>query len=248
MEERFGATNPQSMMLRFHTQTAGSSLTAQQPENNVTRVALQALAAVLGGTQSLHTNALDEALALPTERSARTALRTQQIIAHESGVAATIDPLAGSYYVEWLTDRIEAGARDYLRRIDEMGGTLAAIDQGFFQDEIQEAAYNWQSEVDTGERVIVGVNRFQSNEAPLAGLMKIDPALQAAQVERLRTLRATRDAARAEAGLERLRNAAAGAHNLMPYIIECVESSCTLGEISDAMRAVFGVYKEHIAG
>jgi methylmalonyl-CoA mutase N-terminal domain/subunit len=248
MKERFGAQNPQSMMLRFHTQTAGSSLTAQQPENNVTRVALQALAAVLGGTQSLHTNALDEALALPTEKSARTALRTQQIIAYESGVASTIDPLAGSYYIEWLTDRVEQEARDYLRRIDEMGGTLAAIDQGFFQDEIQEAAYKWQSEVDTGERVIVGVNRFQAEEPPLSGLTKIDPALQAAQVQRLRDLRAARDSSAVDSALQELNNAAAGTDNLMPWIIECVEAHCTLGEISDALRGVFGVYKEHIAG
>jgi methylmalonyl-CoA mutase N-terminal domain/subunit len=234
VKERFGAQKPQSMMLRFHTQTAGSSLTAQQPENNVTRVALQALAAVLGGTQSLHTNALDEALALPTERSARTALRT-------------IDPLAGSYYLESLTDDIEQGALDYLRRIDEMGGTLEAIDRGFFQDEIQEASYQWQREVDSGERVIVGVNRFQADEPPLSGLMRINPALQASQVRRLHVLRADRDAISVQESLERLKNAAAREDNLMPLIVECAEARCTLGEISDALRVVFGEYKEHIA-
>ncbi len=247
MKERFGAQNPQSMMLRFHVQTAGSSLTAQQPENNVTRVALQALAAVLGGTQSLHTNALDEALALPTEKSARTALRTQQIIAYEAGVASTIDPLAGSYYVESLTHSIEEGAQDYLRRIDEMGGTLTAIDEGFFQNEIQDAAYKWQVEVDSGERVIVGVNRFQVDEPPQEGLMKIDPTQQAKQVERLQELRQARDAEAVTSALERLRNAASGTDNLMPFIIRCVEDRCTLGEISDTLRTVFGVYKEHAA-
>ena len=244
MKERFGATNPQSMMLRFHTQTAGSSLTAQQPENNVTRVALQALSAVLGGTQSLHTNSLDEALALPTERSARTALRTQQVIAYESGVGSTVDPLAGSYFVEALTNSIEEGANDYLRRIDEMGGTLAAIDAGFLQSEINEAAYKWQIEVDSGQRTIVGVNRYQADEPPHADIMRVDPSLQIEQVQRLRELRKSRNAEAVSADLERLRNAAASNDNLMPPIIQCVEDRCTLGEISDALRAVFGVYKK----
>jgi methylmalonyl-CoA mutase N-terminal domain/subunit len=246
MKERFGAQNPQSMMLRFHTQTAGSSLTAQQPENNVTRVALQALSAVLGGTQSLHTNSLDEALALPTENAARIALRTQQIIAYETGVASTIDPLAGSYYVESLTDAIEDGAQAYLRRIDEMGGTLAALDAGFFQQEIQEAAYKWQCQVDSVERVVVGVNRFQTDEPPHTDLLRVDPGLQTRQVRRLRELRATRDTAEADAALERLQNAAHTATNLMPHIVAAVEAQCTLGEISDALRAVFGEYRQHV--
>ncbi len=247
MQERFGANNSQSMMLRFHTQTAGSSLTAQQPDNNVVRVAIQALSAVLGGTQSLHTNSLDEALALPSQRAATIALRTQQIIAYETGVASTIDPLAGSYYVESLTNQIEAGASDYLRRIDEMGGTLAAIDNGFQQHEIEEASFNWQSDVDSGERLIVGVNSFQSNEAPHTDLLKVNPALQLGQVARLRELRHLRDYAQVELALERLRNAATTDDNLMPSIIEAVEKLATLGEISDALRQVFGTYDERQA-
>ncbi|MFL5734029.1 MAG: methylmalonyl-CoA mutase [Chloroflexia bacterium] len=247
VSERFGARSPHSQMLRFHTQTAGSTLTAQQPVNNVTRVALQALSAVLGGTQSLHTNALDEALALPTEAAARTALRTQQIIAYETGVASTIDPLAGSYYVESLTTAIEEQTIAYLNRIDVMGGTLAALEGGFFQQEIQEAAYGWQREVDSGERVIVGVNKFQSDQAGPVEVMKVDPALQQDQVRRLRALRDSRDQSDASAALERLANAATTGDNLMPPIIDCVEAECTLGEISDALRSVFGVYKEKLA-
>jgi len=243
-KERLGATSPQSMMLRFHTQTAGSTLTAQQADNNVVRVALQALSAVLGGTQSLHTNALDEALALPTERSARLALRTQQIIAYETGVASTIDPLAGSYFIEWLTDRIESDAARYLRRIDDLGGTLPAIEGHFQQSEIQDAAYRWQLEVDRGERTVVGVNRFVAEERP-PDIMRVDEALRARQVERLHRLREERDAEAAKVELERLRNAAATQANLMPYIIACVEHYCTLGEISDALRAVFGQYDTH---
>jgi methylmalonyl-CoA mutase N-terminal domain/subunit len=242
MKERLGVTNPQSMMLRFHTQTAGSTLTAQQPENNVVRVALQALSAVLGGTQSLHTNSLDEALALPTERSVRLALRTQQIIAFESGVPSTIDPLAGSYFIEWLTDRIEQEAIAYLEHIDGIGGTLAAIEARYQQDEIQEAAYKWQVEVDRGERIIVGVNRFEDSQPQHADIMHIDPDLQSRQVERLRSLRNERDADRVRAVLEALRNAARTNTNLMPLIITCVESLCSLGEISDALRDVFGQY------
>ncbi|HET6313627.1 MAG TPA: methylmalonyl-CoA mutase family protein [Chloroflexia bacterium] len=244
MRDELGAQSPQSMMLRFHTQTAGSSLTAQQPDNNVIRVALQALSAVFGGTQSLHTNSLDEALALPTERSARIALRTQQIIAHETGVASTIDPLAGSYYLEWLTGQIEEGARDYLRRIDAMGGTLHAIEEGFQQQEIQEASYRWQTEVDSGERVIVGVNRFRSEDVEATDIHRVNPELQARQVERLHALREERNDADVAAGLERLRNAAGDRDNLMPFIIDCVQSLSTLGEISDALRAVFGLYEE----
>jgi methylmalonyl-CoA mutase N-terminal domain/subunit len=245
--ERLRATNPQSMMLRFHTQTAGSTLTAQQADNNVVRVALQALSAVLGGTQSLHTNALDEALALPTERSARLALRTQQIIAYETGVASTIDPLAGSYYIEWLTDRIETEATQYLRRIDDLGGTLAALDAQFQQGEIQDAAYRWQLEVDRGERVVVGVNRFVAEEKP-PEIMHIDEALRARQVQKLRRLREERDGDAALAALQRLRNAATTQANLMPHIISCVEHLCTLGEISDALRDVFGRYDAHGPG
>lgn len=247
MRERFEATNPQAMMLRFHTQTAGSTLTAQQPENNVVRVALQALSAVLGGTQSLHTNALDEALALPTESSARTALRTQQIIAFETGVASTVDPLAGSYFIESLTDRIESEARVYLEKIDEMGGTLAAIQAGFFQSEMQDAAYNWQLEIDAGKRVIVGVNRFQASTQAHPELLRVDPSLQAEQIARLQDLRKGREAEPVQSALERLRNAARGTENLMPYIVAAAEANCTLGEISDALRAVFGLYKEQIA-
>ena len=242
VKERLGATNPQSMMLRFHTQTAGSTLTAQQPENNVVRVALQALSAVLGGTQSLHTNSLDEALALPTERSVRLALRTQQIIAFESGVPSTIDPLAGSYFIEWLTDRIEQEAVAYLQHIDGIGGTLAAIEARYQQDEIQEAAYKWQVEVDRGDRVIVGVNRFEDSQAQHADIMHIDPDLQSRQVERLRALRKERDADRVRSALEALRNAARTDTNLMPLIVTCVEGLCSLGEISDALRDVFGQY------
>jgi methylmalonyl-CoA mutase N-terminal domain/subunit len=246
MKERFGAKNPQSMMLRFHTQTAGSSLTAQQPDNNVVRVALQALSAVLGGTQSLHTNALDEALALPTEETARLALRTQQVIAYETGVASTIDPLAGSYYIEWLTTRIEAAAREYLDRIDAMGGTLVAIEAQYQQQEIQEAAYRWQLEVDRGERVIVGVNRFQSNEEQQPEIMRVDATLQSRQLARLHALREERDNVAARRELERLENAARSNANVMPFIIACVEQMCTLGEISDSLRAVFGKFRaEH---
>jgi methylmalonyl-CoA mutase N-terminal domain/subunit len=242
--ERFGAKDPHSAMLRFHTQTAGSTLTAQQPDNNVVRVAIQALAAVLGGTQSLHTNALDEALALPTERSARLALRTQQVIAYETGVANTVDPLAGSYFVESLTNAIEAGARAYLKRIDDLGGTLKALEAGFFHQEVQDAAYQWQQQVDSGERVIVGVNRFQQQDAPLTDLLQVDPALRAGQMARLADLRARRDPATVAARLQALQSAAGGDANLLPYIIACVEDLCTLGEICDALRAVFGVYEE----
>jgi methylmalonyl-CoA mutase N-terminal domain/subunit len=244
MRDRYGARSPSSLMLRFHTQTAGSSLTAQQPENNVVRVALQALSAVLGGTQSLHTNAEDEALALPTERSARTALRTQQIIAYESGVASTVDPLGGSYYIEKLTDQVEEAAWDYLERIDKMGGTIAALDAGFQSGEIQEAAYRWQTDVDEGKRVIVGVNRFTSEEEPPSDIYRADPALQAQQVERLRKLKAERDSEAVRSALKRLRDAARGDTNLMPHIVEAVEAESTLGEISDALREVFGVYEE----
>jgi methylmalonyl-CoA mutase N-terminal domain/subunit len=242
MRDRFGATDPQAMMLRFHTQTAGSSLTAQQPQNNVVRVALQALSAVLGGTQSLHTNSLDEALALPTEDSALLALRTQQIIANETGVASTIDPLAGSYYIESLTDKLEAAAEAYIERIDFMGGTIAAIEAEFQQSEIQEAAYRWQKQIDAHERVIVGVNSHQMEDHSHPKILQSDPALQAEQIHRLEVLRAERDSAAADASLARLWNAAGTKENLVPPIIECVECLCTLGEISDTLRQVFGTY------
>ncbi len=247
MKERFGAQNRQSMMLRFHTQTAGSTLTAQQPDNNVVRVTLQALSAVLGGTQSLHCNALDEALALPTERSALLALRTQQIIAYETGVASTIDPLAGSYFVESLTNRIEEEARAYLERIEAMGGTLAAIEAGFQQQEIQDAAFAWQQDVESGRRVIVGVNRFQMEEHTRPDILRVNPQLQAEQIQRLKRLRESRDGQAAQAALEQLTTAATTDANLMPFIINCVEKLCTLGEISDALRKVFGVYEERSA-
>jgi methylmalonyl-CoA mutase N-terminal domain/subunit len=242
MKERFGAKKTQSMMLRFHTQTAGSTLTAQQPDNNVVRVALQALSAVLGGTQSLHTNALDEALALPTEESARLALRTQQIIAYEAGVSSTIDPLAGSYYIEDLTNRIEEEARRYLDRIDGLGGTLSAIEAHYQQDEIQEAAYKWQQEVDSGQRIIVGVNSFQDGTASVPGLMRIDSALQAVQIGKLNSLRSDRAETIVQQDLNRLRAAARSTTNLLPIMIDCVEHFCTLGEISEALRDVFGQY------
>ncbi|HST03793.1 MAG TPA: methylmalonyl-CoA mutase family protein [Chloroflexia bacterium] len=240
MRNRFGAQEPQAMMLRFHTQTAGSSLTAQQPQNNVVRVALQAMSAVLGGTQSLHTNSLDEALALPTEESALLALRTQQIIAHETGVASTIDPLAGSYYIESLTDTLEAAAQDYIGRIDDMGGTIRAIESEYQQGEIQEAAYKWQKQVDAGDRLIVGVNSYQVEEDTHPKILRANPALQAQQVSRLQALRAERDGTAVATALERLRNAGGTSDNLMPSIIACVENLCTLGEISDTLRSVFG--------
>jgi methylmalonyl-CoA mutase N-terminal domain/subunit len=230
------------MMLRFHTQTAGSSLTAQQPQNNVVRVALQALSAVLGGTQSLHTNSLDEALALPTEESALLALRTQQVIANETGVASTIDPLAGSYYIESLTDTLETAAEAYIQRIDQMGGTITAIEAEYQQSEIQEAAYRWQKQIDAQERVIVGVNRFQMEEHSHPKILQADPALQAEQVRRLQVLRAERDSEAVADALAHLGNAAGTTDNLVPPIIKCVEHLCTLGEISDALRQVFGSY------
>jgi methylmalonyl-CoA mutase N-terminal domain/subunit len=247
-KERFGAADQHSMMLRFHTQTAGSTLTAQQPDNNVVRVALQALSAVLGGTQSLHTNALDEALALPTERSARLALRTQQVIAYETGVASTIDPLAGSYFLESLTTEIERGAERYIERIDGSGGTLAALESGFQQREIEDAAYSWQRDVDAGERVVVGVNRFSDTEPAPTDILKVDPALQARQRLALEELKEQRDVEAVISSLERLRNAASGSENLMPHLIECASSLATLGEMSEALRSVFGSYQGSAPG
>ncbi|MDT7603230.1 MAG: methylmalonyl-CoA mutase, N-terminal domain [Acidobacteriota bacterium] len=246
MRERFGARDPRSLMLRFHTQTAGSTLTAQQPEVNVARTTIQALAAVLGGTQSLHTNAMDEALALPTETAARVALRTQQVIAHESGVADTVDPLAGSYAVEQLTSDLERLASDYIEKIDALGGTLRAIESGYIQREIQEAAYRYQRAVETGDAVVVGVNRFQTNEDSPMPTLRVDPATERAQVERVRALRARRDNESAESALAHLEEAARGTENLLPRILTAVESFATVGEISHRLRRVWGEYREAV--
>jgi methylmalonyl-CoA mutase, N-terminal domain len=246
MRDRFSAKNPRSWMLRFHTQTAGSTLTAQQPENNIVRTAIQALSAVMGGTQSLHTNGYDEALALPTEEAARIALRTQQIIASESGVVQTIDPFAGSYYVESLTNTLEEQARAYIERIDAMGGMLRAIEQGWVQQEIQNAAYEYQRAVDSGEATVVGVNRFTRDVEPPIHLQRIDEALERKQVERLGALRARRDAQRWRVSLDAVKDHARSGQNLMPAILEAVESYATVGEISAAMREVFGEYQESV--
>jgi methylmalonyl-CoA mutase, N-terminal domain len=246
MRERFGAQKPRSWLLRFHTQTGGSTLTAQQPENNIVRVALQALAAVLGGTQSLHTNAMDEALALPTEKAVQVALRTQQIIAHETGAADTIDPLAGSYAIEHLTREIVERAEAYIRRIDELGGALKAIKAGYINGEIEAAAYAYQRDVEKGDEVVVGVNRFALAENPEPELLKVDPAIEARQRQRLEQLRAERDNERVSALQERLETAAQGTDNLMPLLIECVENDVTLGEIAHTLRAVFGEYRPEL--
>ncbi|MGB0034536.1 MAG: methylmalonyl-CoA mutase family protein [Candidatus Acidiferrales bacterium] len=246
MRERFGAQDPGSLMLRFHAQTAGSSLTAQQPENNLVRVALQSLGAVLGGCQSLHANALDEALALPTEQAALLALRTQQIIANETGVVNTVDPVAGSYAIEKLTNEIEAGAQDYISKIDAMGGMLRAIETGFVQQEIQMAAYEYQLAVDGGEQVVVGVNRFQADEERPIPILRIDPEIERTQVARLNALRAKRDATKSRPALEEVERRARGKENLMPAILAAVESYATVGEISDALRRAFGEYQESV--
>ena len=245
IRERFAAQNPRSWMFRFHTQTAGSTLTAQQPDVNLVRVALQALAAVLGGTQSLHTNARDEALALPTEASALLALRTQQIIAHESGVAHTVDPLAGSYALETLTGHIEQAAQEYLRKIDAMGGVLRAIETGYVQHEIQQSAFEYQKAVESGRRVVVGVNSYVSDAATLPTL-RIDPEIERAQVERLVGLRARRDGAKVKAALREVEDSARSDRNLMPGILRAVKAYATVGEISDALRQVFGEYQESV--
>ncbi len=246
MKERFGARNPRSCALRFHVQTAGSTLTAQQPDVNVVRTTLEALAAVLGGAQSLHTNARDEALALPTEESARLALRTQQVIAHESGVTNTVDPAGGAYSIESLTDQIEAQAQALIERIDAMGGMVRAVEQGFVQREIQNAAYQYQREIESGRRVIVGVNRYQTAQDTPIPILRIDPALEQAQVERVERLRASRDAARARRALDQVERVARTDENLLPAILEAVESYATLGEISDRLRAAFGEYQESV--
>jgi len=246
MRDRFGAKDPRSMMLRFHVQTAGSSLTAQQPENNLARVALQSLAAVLGGCQSLHSNALDEALALPTERAALLALRTQQIIAAETGVANTMDAVAGSYAIEKLTNEIETGAQDYLSKIDAMGGTLRAIETGYIQREIQKSAYEYQQAIERGEQIVVGVNKFQVKEEQPIPILRIDPEIERSQIARLQSLRARRDAAESRAALEEVERRARGTENLMPAILAAVEAYATVGEISDALRRVFGEYQESV--
>lgn len=245
MKRRFAAQDPKSLALRFHTQTAGSTLTAQQPEVNVVRTTIQALAAVLGGTQSLHTNSLDEALGLPTESAARIALRTQQVIAHESGVADTVDPFAGSYAIEELTTELERLAEGYIEKIDAMGGMLRAIETGYVQSEIQDAAYDYQRAVETGDAVVVGVNRFQTDEAPIP-VLKIDERLEREQVERLTALRQRRDSSRAVASLDAITRAANGTENLLPHILGAVENWVTVGEISNALRAVWGEYRESI--
>ena len=244
MRDRYGAKDPRSLLMRFHTQTAGVSLTAQQPEVNIVRTALEALAAVLGGTQSLHTNSFDEALALPTEHAVRLALRTQQVIAHETGVVNTADPLGGSYYVEHLTNELERQAYDYFDRIDRLGGVVAAIEQNFQQREIAEASYRYQSEVEQGERVIVGVNRYQqADEAPIDTL-RIDPALEHKQIERVRAVRAHRDTAKVETALARLRTHADRDTNLMPAIIDCARAYTTMGEMCDTLRQTWGTWRE----
>lgn len=246
MKERFGAKNPRSMMLRFHTQTAGCALTAQQPDNNIVRVTLQALAAVLGGTQSLHTNSRDEALSLPTEDSVTIALRTQQIIAHESGVASTVDPLAGSYYVESMTNKIENEALDYIKKIDEFGGAVAAIEQGFIQREIQESAYAYQKSVESNERIVVGVNKFKVENEKLPELLKVKPEVETQQKAHIEKLRQQRDNAKVQSSLQQLKETAETDTNLMPAIIEAVSTYATLGEICDVLRQVFGEYRPSV--
>ena len=248
MKERFGATNPKSWMLRVHTQTAGSMLTAQQPDNNVVRVALQTAAAVMGGTQSLHTNSKDEALALPTEDSVRVALRTQQIVAEESGLADTVDPLGGSYYVEALTNKIEAECWDYIKKIDDLGGAVVAIEKGYIQREIQDSAYKWQMEVEKKERIIVGVNKYQIKEKPPEGLLRVDASVGDFQKGKLAKMKAGRDAAAVTAKLAALETACKDEHvNLMPFILDAVKAYATLGEICGVMRKVFGEYQPHVS-
>jgi len=242
MKNRFGAKNPKSWQLRFHTQTGGSTLTAQQPDNNVVRVTIQALAAILGGTQSLHTNSKDEALALPTEESARLALRTQQILAYESGVSDTVDPLGGSYYVEALTDQIEEKAKEYLKKIDDMGGAVQAVEQGYMQEEIHRAAYETQKAIEKNEEIVVGVNAFRIDHEREPELHRVDPAIGARQAEKLKQLRARRDNDRVQKTLEDLKRAAATDENLMPPILECVKAYATIGEICGVLRNVFGEY------
>ena len=246
MKERFGAQQEKSMQMKFHTQTAGSTLTAQQTENNIVRVTIQTLAAVLGGTQSLHTNSKDEALALPSEESVRTALRTQQIVAYESGVTNTVDPLAGSYYIEALTDKIEQEAMEYIRRIDDMGGTVAAIDKGYIQREIMDAAYEYQRSVETNDSIVVGVNKYQVEEGSPVGLLRVDPIVGENQTKKLQILRQERDNEAVQQALDKLKTACEGDDNVMPYLVEAVKTYATLGEIADVMRSVFGEYQQAV--
>jgi methylmalonyl-CoA mutase N-terminal domain/subunit len=246
MKERFSAKNLRSMMLRFHAQTAGSTLTAQQVENNIVRVTIQTLAAVIGGTQSLHTNSKDEAFALPTEQSVRTALRTQQIVAYESGITNTVDPLAGSYYVEAMTDQIEKEAEDYISRIDALGGMIAAIEKGYVQSEIQKAAYNFEKEVESGKRIIVGVNKFKEEDDKEPELLKIDMNVQEEQIKFLNKIRKERDQLKVDKTLNSLEKAAVTDENLIPYILEAVKAYSSVGEICNTMRKVFGEYKETV--
>ena len=247
MKERFHAEKPKSMMLRVHTQTAGSMLTAQQPNNNIVRVALQTAAAVMGGTQSLHTNSRDEALALPTEESVMVALRTQQIVAYESGLADVVDPLAGSYYVEAMTNRIEKEAWEYIKKIDDLGGAVAAIEKGYIQKEIQDSAYKWQMDVESGARVIVGVNKFQVEEEAPKNLLKVDASVGEKQKAKVEAMKAKRDNAAVQAALAELKKACADEHeNLMPHILAAVKTYATLGEICGVMREVFGEYEAHV--
>jgi methylmalonyl-CoA mutase N-terminal domain/subunit len=240
--QELGATDPRAQMLRFHTQTGGSTLTAQQPQNNIIRVAIQALAAVMGGTQSLHTNGFDEALALPTEDAARIALRTQQIIAHESGVPQTVDPLGGSYYVEWLTSEVERRAWEYIRKIDDLGGAVAAIEQGFIQKEIADSAYRYQKDIESGSKVIVGVNKFTVQEPPYSDILTVDDSIRKVQMDKIAAIKSRRNQQKVDAYLSALESAARDGSNLMPHILNAVEEYATLGEISDILRKVFGEY------
>ena len=247
MKDRFGAKDPRSLMLRFHTQTAGSTLTAQQPEVNVVRTTIQALAAVLGGTQSLHTNSMDEALSLPTEQAARIALRTQQVIAHESGVADTVDPLGGSYAIEEITAQLEQKAIAYIEKIDAMGGMLRAIETGYVQNEIQDAAYEYQKQVESLDAIVVGVNKFQTDDGETIPILSVDERIEREQVERVRAVRDKRNAENANDSVENLREAACGTENLLPRILRCVEAEVTVGEISHCLRKVWGEYREAVS-
>jgi methylmalonyl-CoA mutase N-terminal domain/subunit len=246
MKDRFGAKNPKSMALKFHTQTGGSTLTAQQPENNIVRVAIQTLAAVLGGTQSLHTNSKDEALALPTEDSVRVALRTQQIVGYESGVTNTVDPLAGSYFIEAKTSEIEEAAMEYIKKIDDLGGAPKAIDKGYIQQEIMDAAYDYQKEVETGERIVVGMNKFQIEEEAPKGLLRVDPSVGERQKQKIADLKAKREQSKVDETLAALRTACEGTDNVMPFILDAVRAYATLGEICGVMREVFGEYQQSV--
>jgi methylmalonyl-CoA mutase N-terminal domain/subunit len=246
MRERFGAKDPKSWQLKFHTQTAGCTLTAQQPDNNIVRVAIQTLAAVLGGTQSLHTNSRDEALALPTEESVMIALRTQQIVAHECGAADSVDPLAGSYYIEALTSSIEDEAAKLIKRVDDLGGAPAAIEKGFIQQEIMDAAYKYQKDIEDGEKIIVGLNKYQVKETPQKGLLRVDPAVETAQRDSVARMKQKRDNAVVAETLSKLKDACKSDENVMPLILDAVKAYATLGEICDVMRGVFGEYKQTV--